>query len=343
MRLVCIPMAIALAASAAGQSLQCNLPHADTSANADRPVATVNGQPIYDHDLATATAGQMIQLRNQEYQARRKALEDVIRQRIVEAEAAKRGLTADTLYAQAVDTTVPTPSEGEVAAYYLALKSNFNRPLAEIKMQLQANLKALQVQQARQDFADALRTKAEVAILLRPPITQVAYDASRLRGDPKAPITIVEFADYQCPYCKQTETTLKNLLKKYAGQVNIAFREFPLSSIHPFAERAAEAAQCAGNQGKYWEFHDALFDNQSKLDEAAINETARGIGLNQNSFEACVASRDSKLRVARDQEDGKKAGVSATPGFFVGGVFLNGAQPEAEFDKIIAEELARLP
>jgi protein-disulfide isomerase len=116
-----------------------------------------------------------------------------------------------------------------------------------------------------------------------------------------------------------------------------------LSSIHPFAQRAAEAAQCAGNQGKYWEFHDALFDNQTKLDEATINETARGVGLNQNSFEACIASRDSKLQVARDQEDGKKAGVSATPGFFVGGVFLNGAQPEAEFDRIIAEELARLP
>jgi len=130
----------------------------------------------------------------------------------------------------------------------------------------------------------------------------------------------VEFADYQCPYCKQAETTVNELLKKYPGQVSLAFRDFPLASVHAYAEKASEAPRCAGQQGKFWEFHDALFANQTKLDERGLNAIAQTLALDEKSFQSCLASGEYKTQISRDQEDGRKAGVSSTPGFFVNGV-----------------------
>lgn len=154
-----------------------------------------------------------------------------------------------------------------------------------------------------------------------------------------AAITIVEFADFQCPYCKQTEATLNDLLRKYPGQVRLAFRDFPLGSIHPYAEKAAEAARCAGKEGKFWEYHDALFANQSKLDEPGLNAIAQRLALDQNSFQSCLASGEYKAGVSLDQGDGRKAGISSTPGFFINGIAVTGAQPETAFENIIGEEL----
>ena len=310
-----------------------------TKSAADEPVAIVAGESIYDRDLDDLVASQILSLRNQEYQIKSKGLEDLIRQRLVEAEAKKQGLTVEQLYAKEVDSKIATPSEGEVAAYYLGLKPQTKTTFQEIKMQLQANLKAIETKQARQNYADSLRAKAEVTVLLQQPRVEVAYDPARLRGDSKAPITVVEFADYQCPYCKQAETTLNELLRKYPGQVNLAFRDFPLESIHPYAEKAAEAARCAGKQGRYWEFHDALFVNQAKLDEPSLNAIAQTLALDEKLFQSCLASGESKTQVSRDQEDGRKAGIASTPGFFINGVFLNGAQPELAFEKVIDGEL----
>ena len=222
---------------------QCTPYNGNGTKSAAEPVAIVAGQSIYERDLDDLVASQILPLRNQEYQIKSKGLEDLIRQRLVEAEAKKQGLTTDQLYVQEVDSKIATPSEGEVAAYYLGLKSQMKTPLQKIKTQLQANLKAIEMRQARQDCADSLRAKADVTVLLKQPRVEVAFDRGRLRGDPNAVVTIVEFADFQCPYCKQTETTLNDLLRKYPGQVKLAFRDFPPGSIHPYAEKAAEASR----------------------------------------------------------------------------------------------------
>lgn len=349
-RIFIFSLLMALSASAvAGQSVDrqhntsarvCTRPNTSEIKNAaDEPVAIVAGQAICERDLDDLVASQMLSLRTQEYQIKSKGLEDLIRQRVVEAEAKKQGLTVDQLYAKEVDSKVATPSDGEVTAYYLGLKSQIKAPLQEIKTQLQANLKAIETRQARQDYADSLRASTDVTVLLNQPRLDVAFDRGRLRGDPNAIVTIVEFADYQCPYCKQTEATLNNLLRKYPGQVKLAFRDFPLASIHPNAEEAAEAARCAGKQGKFWEYHDALFANQAKLDEAQLKATAQTLGLDENAFQSCLASGEYKAQVLRDQEDGRKAGISATPGFFINGIPITGAQAENAFEKIIEDEL----
>jgi protein-disulfide isomerase len=305
----------------------------------DETVATVAGQPISARDVDAAAAPQIMQLRNQEYQIKSRVLNDLVRKRAVEVEARKQGLTVEQLYAKEIDARIPNPGEAEVYAYYLGIKSQLNKSFQEVKAQLQTNLKNLEAKQMRDDYEDFLRGKAEINVLLQAPRVEVAFDRDRLRGDSKAPVTIVEFADYQCPFCQKTEQAMKELLKKYPGQVNLAFRDFPLSSIHPYAQKASEAARCAGKQGKFWEFHDALFADEARLDEPGLKGAARSLGLDDKAFASCLASAEFASQVAHDQEDGKKVGVGSTPSFFINGVFIGGAQPVDEFEKLIDNEL----
>jgi protein-disulfide isomerase len=316
------------------------LAQATPSANPTDPIAEVAGQPIFEKDLAATMAPQMMRLRDQEYQIKSRALDEVIRQRVLEAEAKKRGISTDDLLKQEVDSKIGEPTDAVIEGYYLGQRDRINRPFDEVKAQLRAAFVQARVQQARQEYEDSLRKKAEVAVYLRPPKINVAYDPARVKGDPKAPITIVEFSDFQCPYCKRADDTLKEVLTKYNGKVRLAYRDFPLSQIHPNAENSAEAARCAGAQGKFWEYHDALFADQSKLDKASLTDRAKKLGLDEKSFQSCLDTGKFRAQVHADEQDGEKAGVSGTPGFFINGTMLSGAQPATEFEKIIDAELA---
>ena len=329
------PMKLALCL---GLAALCSAQEAPKGAPGE-PLATVAGQPIYEQDLQTTVGPKLLQLHNQEYQVKSGALQDVIRQKLMEAEGKRRGISAEKLQEE-IDSKVPEPTNGEIEGYYLAIKNQFNQPFEEAKPQIQKMLKVIKTQQARQDYADSLRSQSEVVVLLHAPKVEVKNDSARLRGDPKAPVTIVEFSVFQCPYCKTVQPTLKDLLTKYNGRVKLSFRDFPVRSLHPQAEAAAEAARCAEEQGKFWEYHDALFADQSKLDAAGLTSTARSLGLDEKSFQSCLASGKFKAQIETDLQDGSKAGVAGTPGFFVNGVFINGSQPQAEFEKVIDGELA---
>lgn len=282
-----------------------------------------------------------MQLRNQEYEAKSKALESAIRRKVVEIEARKRNLTPDNLMEQEVDSKVPDPTDAEVEAYFLG-QNRVGARLEDMKEQFRSALKQVRLMKARQAYADSLRAKMEVAVLLRPPSIDVAFDPARVKGDAKAPVTIVEFSDYQCPYCKKAESVLTSLLDKYNGRVRLAYMDFPLREIHPHAESAAEASRCAGEQGKFWEFHDSLFADPTKLEDADLIARAKTLGLKEEPFKACLSGGKFKDRVDADREAGIKAGVGGTPGFFVNGVFINGVQPQAEFEKVIDTQLSLL-
>lgn len=313
---------------------------APPQASSSDPIAVVAGQPIFESDLdAAMDLQQLMQLRNQEYEVKSRALESLIRLKLVEAEANKLRIPAEQLLQREADSKVADPTDGEIEAYFLG-RSQSGARLEDAKEQYRAALKRLRVQKARQVYADSLRANAMVAIYLRPPSVQVSYDPARVRGDPKAPVTIVEFSDFQCPYCRNAQTTLNNILAKYKGRVKLAYMDFPLRQIHSQALTAAEAARCAGEQGKFWEFHDALFADQSKLKEGDLAAHAQSLGLDEKLFQSCLASGKHKPKVEADLQEGAKVGVAGTPGFFVNGVFLSGAQPQAEFEKIIDSELA---
>jgi protein-disulfide isomerase len=305
-----------------------------------QPIATVDGQPIYEQDLMSVAGPKILDLRNQEYKVKSDALDIVVRKKLIDAEAKRKGLTSDELLKQEVDSKIADPSDDEARGYYLAAKSGTTLSFDQIKSQVKRLLKDSEIQQARDRYADSLRDKAQLSIFLQPPSTEVAYDPARVKGNPDAPVTIVEFADFQCPFCKRAEPTLKELLKKYDGRVKLAYRDFPLSQIHEHAEIAAEASRCALDQGKFWEMHDAMLANNAKLDETGLVNSAVSLGLDQHAFESCLKSGKYKNAVQQDIVAGSKDGVDATPAFFINGESLNGAHSEADFAQIIDRQLA---
>ncbi len=305
-----------------------------------KPLATVAGQPIYEQDLMSIAGPSLLDLRKQEYKLKSDALNQSIRKKLIEVEAKKKGLSTEELLKQEVDSKIADPSDDVAKGYYLAVKSQTTLPFEQIKSQVKQLLKNAEIQQAREKYADSLRDKMEVSILLQPPVVHVDFDTARVKGNADAPVTIVEFADFQCPFCSRVQPMLKEVLAKYKGKVKLAYQDFPLSQIHQHAEIAAEASRCALAQGKYWEMHDAMFADQSKLDQAALVKTAAGLGLDQSSFESCLKSGKYKAVVQRDIEAGSQAGVNATPTFFINGEFLSGAQSEADFAKIIDRQLS---
>jgi protein-disulfide isomerase len=209
-----------------------------------------------------------------------------------------------------------------------------------VKTQLRDAYKQAKMQQARQDYLKALRADSNVVVLLSAPRVEVAHDPARLRGNSKAPVMIVEFSDYQCPYCHSVEPTVKELLAKYGDKVSLSYRDFPLTAIHSQAMIAAVASRCALEQGKFWEYHDQLFA-ASKLEKDDLIDYARNLKLDDKQFGSCLTSEKYKADIEKDEQEGRKAGVNGTPGFFINGVFLNGAQPKDAFTRVIDEELAR--
>ncbi len=305
-----------------------------------QPLAVVSGQNIYEEDLLPLVQWQLLPLQNQEYEIKRAALERLVTRRLVEAEAVTKGVSAEKLLEQEVDAKVVEPTDEEVAAYYLGQRDRITAPFEEIKPRLRQALKQAKLERARQSYVESLRQKADVAILLRPPRARVGYDSSRLRGSAAAPVIIVEFSDFQCPYCRGVAPTLKTLLAKYAGRVSLAYRDLPLRELHPQAQQAAEAARCAGEQGKFWEYHDLLYTGEAKFDAGSLVGRARILGLDVERFSSCLASGKFKNSVEEDVQEATRAGVSGTPAFFINGIFLSGAQPLSVFEKIIEAELA---
>ena len=161
-----------------------------------------------------------------------------------------------------------------------------------------------------------------------------------MMGPDNAPVTIVEFSDYQCPYCSRAETTVQEVLKKYGDKVRFVYRDYPLS-FHPNAENAAIGAGCAKDQGKFWEMHGAMFNNQAKLGKDDLVATAAGLGMDKDKFKACLDAGKHKDEVQKDFQDGMKYGVTGTPTFFINGIMMVGARDVNSFAEIIGQELER--
>jgi len=220
------------------------------------------------------------------------------------------------------------------------LWSEADKDLPELQV-LHQKLAAQQttVPQARQKYLQHIRDHPEPT-QLEPAKAELSFDPARLRGSSDAAVMIVEFSDFQCPFCRKVQATLKSVLAKYEGRVSLAYRDFPLRGMHGQAELGAESSRCAGEQGKFWEYHDMLFDNPDKLNRNGLLELARNANLDEKKFESCLSARKYRAQVERDLQDGMRAGVMGTPGIFINGILLSGAQPEAAFERVIESELA---
>jgi protein-disulfide isomerase len=278
------------------------------------------------------------------YDGRRAALEAIIADSLL-AEAAKAtGMSADGYLEAEMAKRVTAVTDGEVSTFYTANLSQMQgRPLEAMSPAITRYLTDQRRAQARETIIGELRKKGPaVRVALDVPRVSVAIAAANpTLGSSSAPVTIIEFSDYQCPFCQRVEPTLKRLRAAYGDKIRIVWKDFPLTQIHPQAFKAGEAAHCAGDQGKYWELHDVLFSNQSELQVDDLKRHALTLGLKADAFNQCLDSSKHGERVRDGVSEGNQLGVNSTPTIFINGRRLSGAQPYDVFAAVIDEELAR--
>jgi protein-disulfide isomerase len=279
------------------------------------------------------------QLQHKHEQARYELLqlhiEKLLDQRAIELEAKSRGTTPSTIQQ---DIKVPAVTDDEASAFYEERKARINQPFDKVKPQIVQYLATQHNAEASRKFYDSLRAKYGISSLLPPYRASVAA-VGPARGENRAAITIVEFADFQCPFCSEVEGTLRSVLANHPDDVKLVFRNLPLPSLHPNATVAAEAGVCADRAGKFWQMHDAMFASQDKLDAAALKDTAKGLGLDLDNFAACLTDPTTQSTLEADERMAQELNVTSTPFFFVNGRPMGGSKPAEEFESIIAEEL----
>ncbi len=308
----------------------------------DDKVAAIGDWSITLAELDDAAAAKLLKVRQQEFDVRQKVLDQLMQEQLLDKEAKARGITPAELLQTEVTVKVVDPSQAEIDSYYDRVKARVRgQTKDQVAPQIVATLRAQKSAALQQEFIKALRAKYKAKVWIDPPRVKVSVDDDASRGPKDAPITIVEFSDFQCPYCSTAEKSVEAVLKKYGDKVRLVYRDYPMS-FHPNAEIASIGSECAEEQGKFWEMHKAMFADQKKLSSPDLIETAGGIGLNTEEFKECLDSGRYKAEVQKDFEDGQRYGVTGTPAFFINGIMVNGAQPPEAFHKIIDAELARL-
>ena len=288
---------------------------------------------------------ELAELDGQKRRARRQGLDALVFERLVESEAKRRGQPPDALVKAEVLDKVPAPPEAEVQAFYAGVKDRLppDATLDSVRERIVAHLQQGAREERLKAFREELLQQGRVQVTLprtgRAPVRRTVAATGPSAGPAAAPVTIVEFSDFQCPYCARGRKTLDEVRKAYGDQVRVVFRHFPLE-MHPEAPKAAEASACAHDQGKFWPFHDALFDDPRALAVDDLKATARKLGLDGKAFDACLDGGTKAKVVQEDMEAGRQLGVTGTPAFFVNGVMLEGALPLDEFRDVIDEELA---
>jgi predicted DsbA family dithiol-disulfide isomerase len=329
-----------VSATLAGEPAPGEAPGSGSDA-AGTPVAVVDGTPIPARALEDAIQGALLQLKVREDLIRRQALDELVGRVLLEREAKARGTTVEALE-KAEITDKAAVSEAEARSFYERNRARFGTtPEDKALQQIRDGLGRQRESERRAAFSRELREKHDVKVLLEPYRVPLAVGDAPVRGNPAAPVTVVEFSDFECPYCGRARPTVFRVLQTYGDKVRWVFRHFPLD-FHSEARKAGEAAVCAGDQGHFWEMHDRLFAHQGQLDVPDLKAHAAALGLDTAAFDQCLDSGRHAARVEADSEEGARLGVSGTPAFFIDGRPLVGAQPFDSFAEIIDDELARM-
>lgn len=322
---------------------QAQPPRADAKAGADSVLATVDGVAITEQDLRKAAGLELSRLEEQLYELKKTQLDALIDQRLLETEAKKRGLSVEALEDAEIASQVAPVSEPEVDAFIEANRARIRGDVTQLRPQIREYLREQKIGARRGDVVGRLRSAAKVDVRLTAPAVfraDVDIAGAPIRGAATAPVTIVEYSDFHCPFCRRVQPTLTALLEKYPGQVRLVYKHLPLDGLHPQARRVSEAAWCAGQQDRFWQFHDAVYaDTSSDASEATLTRYATAAGLDAARFASCLSSPEAKSAVQREVEQGERLGLNSTPGFFVNGREIRGAQPLEAFVAIVDEEL----
>jgi protein-disulfide isomerase len=307
------------------------------------PVAKVSDRTIAREALMERAAPQLEQVEAQRLACETQAeqtrysvltnnVEALVREELVSLASAAAGLEKEVWLEQAKTSSVSAVTDEAIDGFFQQ-----NQRLAAQRDQIAGQVRDYLADQ--QLYAD-LKEKYTVDVLLEPYRVKVAAEGPS-KGPEQAPVTIVEFSDFQCPYCKQVLPAIEQATEKYGDKLRLVFRQFPLNSIHPQAQKAAEASLCAADQGKFWQLHDLMFEEQQALDVAALKDKAARLELDAEAFSQCLDSGRYEDKVRADVTAGTVAGVTGTPALFVNGRPLSGAVAFETLSEIIDQELAK--
>ena len=314
-------------------------------AGAASPAATVGGTSIAITEVEAGLRIPLYELEVERYRLTRRKLEQVVAERLLQAAATQRNMSVSAyVTAEIQDQMAVTPAE--VEARYRQSRPASVAPEEMSEERAKQDIKLVLIREraglALQRLLERLSREANVSIDLRPPepprIELTAGNDPAL-GPERAPVTVVEFADFECPVCKESVPALKELRRLYPEQVRFVYRDFPLAA-HPQARPAAEAAQCAHEQGQFWAYHDALFGQAPELSAPAYVKIAERVQLNTEDFAACLRSGRAAAAVAKDAMEAQRIGLTGTPTFFINGRYLGGLQSLDALRDAVEKELA---
>jgi len=307
-------------------TVDVNAPNLPSSA----VLATVDGKPITVSDFNERLKPYLYKLQHEIYDGEMHALDMRINEMLLDAEAKRQNKTPEDIYKAEVGSKAHEPTDAEVTKFYNDNKARIQGDLASVRKDIVDLLTAQQLNRLESEFAQRLRASANVQIFLKepqPPILAISTSDSPARGDISAPVTIVEFTDFQCSACAAMYPVIEDAIKTYGNRVRLVVRNFPLS-MHPNARKAAEAASAANAQGKFFEYIAVLFRNQTALDNASLKKYASDLGLDRARFDAALDSGQYAARVSHDVEEGEAYGVEATPTIFINGMMLRNMTSE---------------
>jgi len=318
----------------------------------DKRLAVVNGETITEKQVQTEAAAELDRLEAKRLQFESGLVRDkqtvlenqlnqMIEDRVLTAEAKKRGTTTDKLVEDEVDKKVAVPADEAILKFYNDNKARINGSFADTARDIRDYLMDRERDKAFTAFIDGLKKDYKVTSYIEPARVTVATAGFPSKGPANAAVTIVEFSDFECPYCGGFYPTLKEIEKNYKDRIRIVYRQFPLTSIHPRALKAAEASLCANDQGQFWQMHDAMFTDQKNLEVSDLKDKAAKLTLNTGTFNACLDSSKYASIIKNEILEGAKLGVNGTPSMFINGRFLSGDQPYDDLAKVIDDELNR--
>jgi len=324
-------------------SAAATTPSTTTAAAGDStPAATVGGAVITMQELDKASANQLGKIRQQEYDVRAEVLTGLIQGQLIESEAAARKVTEVELVETEITAKAAKPTEQEITNYYEQMKARMGgKTLDEVKGDITKMLAQQKVNERKGQYLTELSNKYEVKMLLEPPRSTITLrPGAPSMGPADAPVTIVEWSDYQCPFCKRAFPTVEQVLNEYKDKVRYIHLDYPLP-FHQQAMPAALAVHCAEDQGKFWEYNNNLYSTPGDLSKTDLAKRAADLGLDSAAFEACMTANKHETLIKTNYDDGAALGVTGTPAFFINGRMLVGAQPIDQFRAIINDELSR--
>ncbi len=320
---------------------------ASTSKEGPAVVARVKGHTITENELIFPIATELHKLEQQIYRKKKNRLDQLIAEVLLEDEASRRGITVQQLVNEMIQPNDLEVSDEEIERHFDENRSdwvNWRGPIDQLRARVRASAVHEKYLQKVAELSRSFAGEDELTISLQEPelpLMEVSSDGDPSWGPSDAPVTVYEFSDYECPICRNTHNTIKTVKETFAGKVRWVFKDFPLR-MHRWARKAAEASQCAGEQGKFWEYHDALFGSDRELNMDQLKLLAKQTGLNTDLFDICLESGRFDGEIARAIETARKAGINATPTFVINGRYHPGAPSLEEFKALIDRELTRI-